>query len=118
MGMVVARIEMPPVKGSGSTPTDEEMQAEQEAHERFMEAIGPKLKGLASQPPRRTGNIVRIELFGGGEWSMLNQYLLMVTTDIGEPRIDWAELVPDGGKSSVVATGLRHVQTWPDEEES
>jgi hypothetical protein len=107
MGTVVVRIDMPPGDdgGSGSAPTDDQMEKEQAARQEFLDFVEPKLEALASQPLRRAGNITRIELLGGSEWSTLHQYLLLVSTDIGEPHQDWGDLVPPGGNASVLASG-------------
>ena len=120
MGTVVVRIDMPPVDpegGGGTAPSDDQMQKEQQAREQFMAFAEPRLEEIASRPLRRTGNITRIELLGGSEWSTLNQYLLLVSTDIGEPHVDWADLVPPGGAATVMEGGpYASLRQWPDKE--
>jgi hypothetical protein len=110
MGTVVARIDM---------PANDQTQAEEDARQQFLDFVEPKLEALAARPPTRSGNIVHIELLGGNEWSTLNRYLLLVSTDIGEPDIDWAELVPPGGDASVLASGpFKPLHQWPERTET
>jgi hypothetical protein len=120
MGTVVVRIDMPPVDpegGGGTSPSDDQMQKEQDARQAFMDHAGPKLEEIASRPLSRTGNITRIELLGGSEWSKLNQYLLLVSTDIGVPHVDWADLVPPGGTATAMEGGpYASLRQWPDKE--
>jgi hypothetical protein len=116
MGTIVVRIDMPASDGGGSAPTDEQMEQEQEARQKFLDELAPKLEALVNRPPRRAGNIVRIELLGGNEWSTLNRYLLLISTDIGEPDLGLADLVPAGGDAEVLASGsYRSLQQWPEE---
>jgi hypothetical protein len=119
MGTVVVRVDMPPAgieaTGDGVSPTDEQMQEERAARQTFLEALEPKLAELASRPPRRAGNIVGIELLGQDEWSALNHYLLVVSTDIGDPAVEWADVLPQGATASVVADGsYETIKRWPE----
>lgn len=119
MGTVVVRIDMPPGEGGGTAPTDEQMQKEQDARQAFLDSVQPKLEEIANRPLSRAGNIVRIELLGGNEWSKLNQYLLLVATDIGAPRVDWDDLVPSGGTATVLDGGpYASLHQWPERTET
>jgi hypothetical protein len=115
MGMVVVRIDMPSSEGEGDAPTDDQMEKEQQARQQFLDHVEPRLQAMADRGPRRAGNIVRMELLGGNAWSTLNRYLLLISTDIGEPELDLADLVPDGGEASVLTSGeYRSLREWPE----
>ena len=118
MTTIVIRIDMPPkgieITGDGAAPTDDQMREEEKARQEFLNFVGPKLASLPGRPPRRQGNVERVELLGGDVWSQLNHYLLLVSFDIGDPHIDWASLVPPGGEVTVIGSyaPLRH---WPED---
>ncbi len=118
MTTVVIRIDMPPkgieATGDGSSPTDEEMEEEQKYRQEFMDHIEPKLASLPDMPPARAGNVSRVELLGGNVWSELNHYLLLMTVDIGGPRVDLSTLVPPGGEVSVIGS-YSSLKEWPEE---
>jgi hypothetical protein len=121
MAMLVYRIDMPPtgieVTGEGSNPTDDQMREEEKARQDFLDRVGPKLAALPALPPHRSGNIVRVELFGVKVWSEMNHYLLMVTTDIGQPHdFDLASLVPPGCETSELIAGeYGPINSWPED---
>ena len=47
-------------------------------------------------------------------WSTVNQYLPFVSTDVGEPNIERADLVPPGTDVSVLASAeYTPVRRWP-----
>jgi hypothetical protein len=89
------------------------MAEELRARQKFLDIVSPYLETLPNRPPRRSGNVSRVELLGGGVWSQL--YLLLVDVDIGEPRIDQELLaiLPPGSKVSVVGA-FDALQTWPE----
>jgi|tagenome__1003787_1003787.scaffolds.fasta_scaffold20359001_3 hypothetical protein len=119
MGMVIASVDMPPqgieVTGEGTSPSDEQMQEEQAARQKFRDFTEPRLEALLSRPLRRSGNVTSVELIGEGVWSKLNHYLVIVTTDIGDPGLDWTDVVPPGADVSVLAAGeYGSMGRWPD----
>jgi hypothetical protein len=119
MPTVVIRIDLPPrgvleVTGQGSNPTDDEMREEKQYRQEFLDAVTPVLASLPDRPPRRAGNVSRVELLGTNVWSQNHHYLLLIDVDIGDPRIDWASFLPPGAEVSTVGayTPLRH---WPED---
>jgi hypothetical protein len=122
MSTLTISIHLPPtgeleISGNGSSPTDDQMAEELQARQTFLDIVSPYLETLPDRPPHRSGNVSRVELLGGGVWSQLNRYLLLVDVDIGEPRIDQEllALLPAGSKVSVVGA-FDAMQTWPEAE--
>ena len=120
MSTLTISIDLPPtgeleISGNGSSPTDDQMAEELRARQKFLDIVSPYLETLPNRPPRRSGNVSRVELLGGGVWSQLNRYLLLVDVDIGEPRIDQELLtiLPKESKVSVVGA-FDALQTWPE----
>jgi hypothetical protein len=118
MPIVPIRIDVPPtgieVTGDGTSPTDEEMAEEKAARQEFLDRVSPTLASLPSRPPRRAGNVSRVELLGTDVWSKMNHYLLLVSVDIGEPDIDLASLLPPGSDFSVIGS-YAPLESWADE---
>jgi hypothetical protein len=116
MATVVIRIDMPAkgsgVTGTGSSPTDEQMKEELAARKEFLDFVEPKLASLLERPARRAGNIHRIDLWGGGEWSRLTNYLLLVSVDIGNPGIDFTSVLPPGGEASAIDGSYGPLLDW------
>jgi hypothetical protein len=116
MATVVIRIDMPAVgsgvTGTGSSPTDDQMKQELQARQDFLDFVEPKLAALLERPSRRAGNVRGIELWGGHTWSRLTQYLLLVSVDIGNPGIDFAELLPPGGEASTIEGSFEPLRKW------
>jgi hypothetical protein len=101
--------------GDGTSPTQDQMDQETQARQNFTDLISPYLKSLPERPPRRAGNVSRVELLGRDVWSQLNHYLLLITIDIGEAGIDQEllALLPSG--SQVSAAGVfDSLQEWPE----
>jgi hypothetical protein len=120
MATLAISIDLPPTgeletSGDGSSPTDAQMAEEMKARENFLDTVSSYLESLPNRPPRRAGNVSRVELLGRGVWSQLNHYLLLVTVDIGETGIDQQLLamLPRGSQVSVVGT-FDSLQTWPE----
>ena len=118
MSTLTISIHLPPTgeletSGDGSSPTEAQMAEEMQARQKFLDIVSPFFEKLPNRPPHRSGNVSRVELLGGGVWSRLNRYLLLVTVDIGEPRIDQELLaiLPPGSKVSVVGA-FDAMQTW------
>jgi hypothetical protein len=118
MATVVIQVDTPSigieVTGEGSAPTDDQMKEEQEARQAFLDFVSEKLASLPNQPPRRAGNVQRVELLGADTWSQLNHYLLLVSVDIGEPALDWDSLLPPGTEASVIGS-YAPLEQWPDD---
>jgi hypothetical protein len=111
------RVDMPPtgvleITGNGSSPTDEQMAEEQQARQAFLDAVSPKLAALPRRPPKRAGNISRVELLGSNVWSRLNHYLLLVTYDIGRLNVDWASIMPPGAKMATIDDSYTPLDAW------
>jgi hypothetical protein len=118
MPTVAIRIDMPPKgvleeTGEGSSPTEEQMNEEQEVRQAFLDAVVPLLASLPERPPRRQGNVERVELLGTDVWSKLNHYLVLVTVDIGDPGIDLTSVLPAGAEVSLVGS-YAPLQSWPE----
>jgi hypothetical protein len=119
MATAVYRIDAPPTgvekTDGGSQPTDEQMAEEQQARQAFLDAVSPHLAALPSAPPRRSGNVIKVELLAADSWSNLNHYLLMVTTDIGAPNIAFDSFLPTGTTISEIVSGdYKPLAQWPD----
>jgi hypothetical protein len=118
MSTMAISVHLPPVgeleiTGNGSSPTDAEMAEEMQARQKFLDLVSPFFEKLPNRPAHRSGNVSRVELLGGGVWSQLNRYLLLVDVDIGDPRIDQELLaiLPAGSKVSVVGA-FDAIETW------
>jgi hypothetical protein len=118
MSTLTISIHLPPVgeletSGNGSSPTDDQMAEELQARQKFLDIVSPFFETLPNRPPHRSGNVSRVELLGGGVWSQLNRYLLLVDVDIGEPRLDQELLaiLPPGSKVSFVGA-FDALETW------
>jgi hypothetical protein len=116
MSTVAIRIDMPPkgieVNGEGSSPTDDQMAEEQAARDQFMELIAPALSSLPERPPRRTGNVSRVQLLGANTWSNLNHYLVLVDSD-GEVGPDLESVLPADAKVEVIGA-YGGLMQWPE----
>ena len=118
MSTLTISVHLPPVgeletSGDGSSPTEAQMAEEMQARQKFLDIVSPLFETLPNRPPHRSGNVSRVELLGGGVWSQLNRYLLLVDVDIGEPRIDQELLaiLPAGSKVSFVGA-FDALETW------
>lgn len=118
MSTLTISIHLPPVgelesSGDGSSPTEAQMAEEMQARQKFLDIVSPFFETLPNRPPHRSGNVSRVELLGGGVWSQLNRYLLLVDVDIGEPGIDQELLaiLPAGSRVSVVGA-FDPIETW------
>jgi hypothetical protein len=115
--LYAVQIDLPPegeleTSGNGTAPTDAQMAEEQALRQRFLDNAGPQLAALSQRPPQRSGNVSCAELLGADVWSTLNHYLLLVTVDIGDPRIDFDALLPPGGTATVVGA-YDTLAEWP-----
>jgi hypothetical protein len=99
--------------GEGTSPTDAQADEEMHARQKFLDIVSPYFESLPNRPLRRTGNVSRVELLGRGVWSQLNHYLLLVTVDSGDPRIEQelSAKLPQGSKVSVVGA-FDFLQAW------
>lgn len=109
MATLTISIDLPPkgeleTSGDGRSPTDAQMEEETQVRQDFLDIVSPYFESLPRRPPRRSGNVSRVKLLGREVWSELNHYLVLVTVDIGEPRIDeeLLKLLPQGSQVSVV----------------
>jgi hypothetical protein len=86
------------------SPTDAQMAEEMHARENLLDIVQPYFESLPKRPSRRAGNVSRVELLGRGVWSQLKHYLLLVTVNIGEARIDQelSAMLPRGSQVSIV----------------
>lgn len=119
MPIAVIRLEAAPtgieVSGEGTNPSDEQMREEQEARQRFLDFVEPRLADLPNRPAARAGNVSGVELMGASEWSKLNHYLLLLDFDVGRPRLELDELLPPGTTATEVGA-YSSLGTWPPEE--
>jgi hypothetical protein len=119
MSTLIVHIEVPAVgelelTGDGSSPTDAQMTEETAARERILDELRPHLSSLPQRPPRRAGNVSRVELLGENTWSRLNHYAVLVTVDIGDPGLeeDLEKILPDGSTVAVSDT-FEGLEEWP-----
>jgi hypothetical protein len=122
MGTLIVEIDVPPVgeletSGDGTSPTQEQMDEEQSARDKTMDALRPYLESLPKRPPHRSGNVNRVQLLGNNTWSNLNHYALLVTVDIGDPGIEQGlrDVLPDGS-DVVVHADFTPLEEWPADE--
>jgi hypothetical protein len=120
MATLAISIDLPPTgeletSGDGTSPTDAQMAEEMHARQNYLDIVQPYFESLPKRPPRRAGNVSRVELLGRGVWSKLNHYLLLVTVDIGEAGIDQdlSAMLPRGSRVSVVGD-FESLQAWPE----
>ncbi|MGV9267514.1 hypothetical protein ACWDRR_22940 [Kitasatospora sp. NPDC003701] len=115
--MTVFRIDAPPtgieVAGGGADPTDEQIEQESKARQAFLDAVSPHLAALPERPVSHSGNVAKVELLGSNVVSRLNQYLLLVTVDIGDPRIDFDSFVPPGTTVTLTGADFKPLSQWP-----
>jgi hypothetical protein len=118
MGTLIVEIDVPPVgeletSGDGTSPTQEQMDEEQAARDKTMDALRPYLESLPKRPPHRSGNVSRVQLLGNNTWSNLNHYALLVAVDIGDPGIEQGlrDVLPEGS-DIVVHADLTSLDEW------
>ncbi|MBP0452943.1 hypothetical protein J5Y04_25850 [Kitasatospora sp. RG8] len=115
--ITVFRIDAPgtgiELKGDGN-PTPEQIEEEKEARQAFLDAVSPHFKALPERPLHAFGNVSKVELFGEDVVTRMNHYLLVVTVDIGDPRIEFESFVPGGTTVSTVEGDLSPISQWPD----
>lgn len=112
------RIDLPPtgeLETNGWNPeaTQEQMDEELAARQKFIDGISPYLESLPTRPLRRAGNVSHVKLLGRSEWSELNHYLLLVEVDIwiGKADPDLAAALPPGAEMSVIGD-YAPIQEW------
>jgi len=119
VALVAIKVDLPPTgeletSGDGRAPTDAQMAEESQARQKFLDLVSPYLESLPKRPPRRAGNVSRVELLGRGVWSQLNHYLLLVTVDsgIGGVEEELLALLPEGSEVAAVGS-FSSLQEWP-----
>lgn len=118
MNELAILVDLPPTgeletSGDGASPTDAQMAEETDARQKFLDLISPYLASLPNRPPRRAGNVSRVELLGADVWSQLNHYLVRITVDIGGGGIaeELSSKLPAGSKVSTVGA-FASLQSW------
>ncbi|PBC70178.1 hypothetical protein BX265_7574 [Streptomyces sp. TLI_235] len=115
--ITVFRIDAPPtgieVTGDGGNPTPDQIEEENKARQSFLDAVSYHLEALTKRPPHSFGNVEKVELLGSNVISRLNQYLLLVTVDIGDPRIDFDSFVPAGTTVTLIGSDFVPLAQWP-----
>ncbi|MFC8449072.1 hypothetical protein [Kitasatospora sp. NPDC057223] len=116
MTTVVYRIDAPPtgieVTGDGTDPTEPQMAEETQAREKFLAAVSPYLAALPDRPVHHSGNVSKVELLGVDVWAAMNHYLLLLTVDIGDPRVDFDSFVPAGTEVTLI-NAFDPLAQWP-----
>jgi hypothetical protein len=119
MSNLIIQIDVPAVgelelTGQGHNPTDAQMAEETAAREQTLETLRPYLSSLPERPPRRSGNVSRVQLLGGNTWSKLNHYTAIVTVDIGTPPLDEEiEKILPAGSQVVMSGSFEELDEWP-----
>ena len=114
------KVDMPP-KGAleegedSGELTDEAMDEERRYRQEFLDYVSPKLAALPGRPPRRSGNVTRVEIHGADKWSTLNPYLLRVMVDIGGPGFKVEEVLPPEAEVTVIGA-YDLLDAWPKDE--
>ncbi|MGW2547881.1 hypothetical protein ACWC5I_45210 [Kitasatospora sp. NPDC001574] len=115
--ITVFRIDAPPTGietgEDGAEVTPGQIEEEIRARQAFVDAVSPYLAALPDRPISHSGNVEKVELLGADVTTRLNRYLLLVTVDVGDPRIDFDSFVPVGTTVTPVIEGLRPVAQWP-----
>jgi hypothetical protein len=119
MATMVVSIEVPPVGELETSnqlqvpPTDAQMEEEINARQKFLDIVSPYFASLPNRPLNRLSNVSSVELLGVKEWSRLNHYLVLLTVDLGDPKIQQEVLakLPQGSKVSVEGP-FDSMQTW------
>ena len=109
MAIVAISIDVPP-EGGTSGQTSADAQVGEEARQKFLDSISPYFESLPKRPPRRTGNVTRVELLGDN--SQFNHYLLLITFDLPFSLIqELSAKLPPGSQVSVVGE-FDLMQAW------
>ena len=122
MPTLAISIDVPPTgelatSGQGASLTAAQTDEEMNARRKFLDIVSPYFQSLTDKPPRRTGNVFRVELLGRGVWSQLNHYLLFVNFDgegeeiIPDIQQELLAKLPQGSKVSVVGA-FEFLQAW------
>jgi hypothetical protein len=117
---LIVNIDLPPTggleagSGDASSTHAQENQGPRANYDLF-EAVSPYLQSLVDKPPRRSGNILHVELLGTpDEETAINHYMLVVIYDLagGLPDIkqELSTLLPQGTQLSV--EGSTFWQEW------
>jgi hypothetical protein len=111
------QVDMPP-KGALETGeatgelTDEQMEEESAYRQEFLDYVSPKLAALLERGPRRSANVLDIEIHGADTWSNMNRYLLLITVDIGGPGFELKELLPPQAEAKIIGD-YELIERWP-----
>jgi len=109
MAIAIFSIDVPP-EGGTSGQTSADAQVGEEARQKFLDSISPYFESLPKRPPRRTGNVTRVELLGDN--SQFNHYLLLITFDLPFSLIqELSAKLPPGSQVSVVGE-FDLMQAW------
>ena len=109
MAIMIFSIDVPP-EGGTSGQTSADAQVGEEARQKFLDSISPYFESLPQRPPRRTGNVTRVELLGDN--SQFNHYLLLITFDLPFSLIqELSAKLPPGSQVSVVGE-FDLMQAW------
>jgi hypothetical protein len=116
MWTVAIRIDAPAtgieITGEGTSPTDEQMAQETAARNAFLDRLSPVLAALPQRPLRRFGNVSQVQLLGGGTWSKMNHYLVLLSVDTAATTLDLAAALPPGTEYSVIGS-YEPIEHWP-----
>jgi len=111
MAIMIFSIDVPP-EGGTSGQTSADAQVGEEARQKFLDSISPYFESLPKRPPRRTGNVTRVELLGCRDNSQFNHYLLLITFDLPFSLIqELSAKLPPGSQVSVVGE-FDLMQAW------
>ena len=109
MTTLAIQIELPPqgeleLSGSSLDITQEQMDEELGFRQEFLDTISPYLASLPEIPPHAMGNVSQVQLLGTDVWTQMNHYLLLLTVDIGEPRLELECYMPEGSTTRVIGS--------------
>jgi len=109
MTTIAIQIELPPqgeleISGSDLDATQEQRDEELGYRQAFLDKIGPYLASLPDVPPHAMGNVSHVQLLGTDIWTQMNHYLLLLTVDIGEPRLELEAYMPEGSTACTIGS--------------
>jgi hypothetical protein len=110
MPVTVFRIEVPPA-ADGSVVGEDQNAARNRAIQEFLDTVRPTFASMLTASPRRAGNVRRVEVLSENDTDA-NNFLLLISVDIGRATREWESVLPAGTQVSELGT-YEPRQQWP-----